>query len=122
MTLISTTTLTGATVTISSIPATYNKLEIYIVNFIPATDGSRIVLRMNSDAGANRHAIGTSGAFNATSFDMFENVDNAVAGLTIENTKAQIGNLNGSFVYNTKYIEYIPLFFVCNDAFSSYTV
>jgi peptidase E len=26
----------------------------------------------------------------------FENVDNAVAGLTIENTKAQIGNLNGS--------------------------
>jgi hypothetical protein len=79
MTLISTTTLTGASVTISSIPATYNKLEIYIVNYLPANDGSRLLLRMNADAAANRHSINTSGAFGATSFDMFENVDNAVS-------------------------------------------
>ena len=78
MTLLSTTTLTGASVTISSIPATYNKLEIYIVNFIPATDGSRLQIRMNADATANRHATST-GAFSTTFFDFFENQDNAVS-------------------------------------------
>jgi hypothetical protein len=79
MTLISTTTLTGASVTVSSIPATYNDLVINIVNFIPASDGSRIQLRMNADASANRHATGASGAFGATLFDFFENQDNAVS-------------------------------------------
>ena len=79
MTLISTTTLTGASVTISSIPATYNDLVINIVNFIPATDGSRLQLRMNADATANRHSTSTSGAFGATFFDYFEDQDNAVS-------------------------------------------
>ena len=79
MTLISTTTLTGASVTISSIPATYNDLILNIVNFIPATDGSRLLLRMNADATANRHSTSASGAFGSTSFDFFENQDNAVS-------------------------------------------
>jgi hypothetical protein len=38
MTLISTTTLTGASVTLSSIPGTYNDLKIVIQNWKPASD------------------------------------------------------------------------------------
>jgi hypothetical protein len=48
MTLISTTTLTGASVTLSSIPQTYNDLRIYIKNFKPAT-GTYMYARVNSD-------------------------------------------------------------------------
>jgi hypothetical protein len=55
MTLISTTTLTGASVTLSSIPQTYNNLFLVIRNFKPATDGSIMRMRFNGDATANRH-------------------------------------------------------------------
>jgi hypothetical protein len=57
MTLINSggTTLTGASVTISSIPATYNDLRIIVRNFRPATDGSALVFRMNGDATSSRH-------------------------------------------------------------------
>jgi hypothetical protein len=73
MTLISTTSLTGASVTLSSIPQTYVDLRIYIKNFKPAS-GSNINCRVNglstsiyrgnqeySEAGAdNRGATNTS--------------------------------------------------------------
>jgi hypothetical protein len=36
MTLISTTTLTGSSITLSSIPATYNEIQLWIVNFDPS--------------------------------------------------------------------------------------
>jgi hypothetical protein len=49
MTLISTTTLSGSSVTLSSIPATYNKLELYFVNPLVATDGATIRMRINAD-------------------------------------------------------------------------
>jgi hypothetical protein len=55
MTLISTTTLTGASVTVSSIPATYNNLYIVVRSFLPATDGAYLQMRFNADATANRH-------------------------------------------------------------------
>jgi hypothetical protein len=48
MTLISTTTLTGASVTLSSIPATYNDLQLVIRNFRPATNGQDLGLRFNA--------------------------------------------------------------------------
>jgi hypothetical protein len=52
MTLINTggTTLTGASVTISSIPATYKDLYLIVRNFKPATDSVRFVFRVNSDS------------------------------------------------------------------------
>jgi len=73
MTLLSTTTLTGASVTLSSIPQTYKDLKIVIKNFKPAS-GSNITCRVNglssgiyrgnqeySEAGAdNRGATNTS--------------------------------------------------------------
>jgi hypothetical protein len=49
MTLISTTTLTGASVTISSIPSGYNSLELRILNYLPATDNVYCKLRINND-------------------------------------------------------------------------
>jgi len=48
MTLISTTSLTGASITLSSIPQTYNKLYIEIKNFQPATDGAFLLMRYNN--------------------------------------------------------------------------
>jgi hypothetical protein len=52
MTLINTggTTLTGATVTIGSIPSTYNNLQLIITNFKPATDNKFLNARFNSDS------------------------------------------------------------------------
>jgi hypothetical protein len=53
MTLINSggTTLTGASVTISSIPATYNTLQLQIVRPKPASDGN-ICVRFNGDTGS----------------------------------------------------------------------
>jgi hypothetical protein len=57
MTLINTggTTLTGASVSISSIPATYVNLVLIIRDFLPATDGAELLCRVNGDSNANRH-------------------------------------------------------------------
>jgi hypothetical protein len=63
MTLISTTTLTGASITLSSIPSGYNSLELRILNFLPATDAQRINMRINGDTNT-RYAWGV--ALNAT--------------------------------------------------------
>jgi hypothetical protein len=54
MTLISTTTLTGASVTLSSIPSTYRHLQLVIRNHRPATDDDNFVMRFNGDT-ANRY-------------------------------------------------------------------
>ena len=55
MTLINTggTTLTGASVTISSIPATYKNLQLIVQNFKPATNTSNLLARFNGDSGSN---------------------------------------------------------------------
>jgi hypothetical protein len=94
MTLISTTTLTGASVTLSSIPQTYKNLQLVIRNFKPATDGQQIQMRINGDSSANRYrSFETnpqveSAAFNAAAIDnVFANPqDNSTAtGLSIVN-------------------------------------
>jgi hypothetical protein len=61
MTLINTggTTLSGASVTISSIPTTYNDLEIYIVAARGANDGAALRLRFNGAATGYLNAEGT---------------------------------------------------------------
>lgn len=84
MTLISTTTLTGASITLSSIPQTYKNLFVVIRNWKNATDGEAFLLRFNADATANRHAsvfgVGvTSITFGDTSISMSGNTDNTVA-------------------------------------------
>lgn len=90
MTLISTTTLTGASVTLSSIPQTYRNLYVVIRDFLPVTDFNDIMFRFNGDTGANRHrelqysaSQSTAVTFNATRIGTNAFTDNAVAdGLT----------------------------------------
>jgi len=51
MTLINTggTTLTGASVTIGSIPGTYKNLQLVVRNYLPSADDETICLRFNAD-------------------------------------------------------------------------
>jgi hypothetical protein len=91
MTLISTTTLTGASITLSSIPQTYNHLQLVIQNYKPAFDGGNVAMRFNADAGANRHATvntinASNGSFASTRVSLSTSNDNSVAtGLAITN-------------------------------------
>jgi hypothetical protein len=84
MTLINTggTTLTGSSVAISSIPATYKDLQICITGVRPATDGTDIQMRFNSDTGTRYRRINgfssTSGTFNETSMKISDDTDNGV--------------------------------------------
>jgi hypothetical protein len=86
MTLINTggTTLTGASVTISSIPATYRDLQLIVENFMPANDGEQLAFRFNGDTTANRHstqnAVGTgSFSFASTAISVSQSQDNSVS-------------------------------------------
>jgi len=67
MTLINTggTTLTGASVTISSIPATYQHLQVILRNALPATDNTAFKVRFNSDSATNYRSGGYDGVFGA---------------------------------------------------------
>ena len=88
MTLISTTTLTGATVNLTSIPQTYKNLQIVVQNYKPATDGDYLILRFNQDTNANRHTGFGEGfgnkAFDGTRQYISNSQDNTTAqGLTV---------------------------------------
>jgi hypothetical protein len=88
MTLISTTTLTGASITLSSIPATYNDLRLVIRAFLPATDDRNCQMRLNGDTGSNYRSFqvfnGEALAANASSMVVCSPSDNSVAnGLSI---------------------------------------
>ena len=71
MTLISTTTLTGSSVTISSIPGTYKNLVLQFRNVRAGSDGG-IRVRVNGDSGTRYRTYGDAGnnlggaSFNAT--------------------------------------------------------
>ena len=64
MTLISTTTLSGASITLSSIPSTYNHLQLVIRNFIPATDGRALFMRYNNDSNSRYISFSSSSTYN----------------------------------------------------------
>ena len=70
MTLINTggTTLTGSSVTISSIPATYQNLYLVVRNFRPSGDGDFLYLRLNGDS--NNRYKGATATAGAQSFDL----------------------------------------------------
>jgi hypothetical protein len=69
MTLISTTTLSGASVSLSSIPGTYKHLQLVVRNYLPATDNQGLAMRVNGDSTPSRHfssnANSGSSSFNA---------------------------------------------------------
>jgi hypothetical protein len=77
MTLINTggTSLTGASVTIGSIPSGYVNLQLIVENFLPATNNNTLSVRVNNDSNANRHFINTAiqqenVSFNNTAWDL----------------------------------------------------
>jgi hypothetical protein len=62
MTLLSTTTLTGASLTLSSIPSTYVDLKLVIVNFRPSNLNEGVRMRFNSDSAARyKNEFNTAG-------------------------------------------------------------
>ena len=86
MTLINTggTTLTGASVTISSIPATYKNLQVIVQNYKPTTDGDFLLMRFNSDSTGNYshgHTFGGADNVNVagSSVRLTQASDNSVA-------------------------------------------
>ena len=72
MTLLSTTTLTGASVTISSISGAYTNLAIFIEKFLPANDAAGMRLRFNGDSGSSYANTGNSFSASASSFSSTE--------------------------------------------------
>ena len=83
MTLISTTTLTGASITLSSIPATYNNLQLVIRNFRPATDATQLRIRYNADSATRYRWSNSINAdnlsFNSTSITISPESDNGAS-------------------------------------------
>jgi len=82
MTLLSTTTLTGSTVTVSSISSAYKNLFITIRNYLPSVDGGSIRIRVNGDTGtryANQTIAGGINAFTDTFWQGTNNTDNVTA-------------------------------------------
>jgi hypothetical protein len=80
MTLLSTTTLSGASTTISSISGSYKNLQIVIRDFLPSADAASMYLRFNTDTGSN-YVIGGTGFPSpaATTFaEVAAGIDNAV--------------------------------------------
>jgi len=83
LTLLSTTTLSGASVTLSSIPQTYRDLKIVIRNIKPATDDAEFVARFNGDSAARynttQYASSNNNTYTATQLYIAEKNDNSVA-------------------------------------------
>lgn len=84
MTLISTTTFSGSTLTLSAIPQTYKNLYLVVRNWLPSGDNEGYHFRMNSDATASRHFStsvlgGANNVFNSTLWTNFQGFDNAVS-------------------------------------------
>jgi hypothetical protein len=83
------TTLTGASISISSIPTTYNNLYVVIRDYVTNADNDGLLVRFNSDTGSNyaqrsAFANGAALTWNATRWNVSEGNDNSVAnGLVI---------------------------------------
>ena len=85
MTLINTggTTLSGASATVSSIPSTYKKLEVFVVNARPTQDNVTLTVRFNGSSTSNSYFNGEgtqieggTSAFNATAANLGYSADN----------------------------------------------
>jgi hypothetical protein len=84
MTLLSTTTLTGASVTVSSISGSYNNLFIYFNKLYPSTNGSQIRFRLNGSTTSSNYNYQPSG----------DNYFNFPVSSPSNATNGQLGNAN----------------------------
>jgi hypothetical protein len=79
LTLISTTTLSGASTSIGSIPATYVDLYVEVLAFDPATDQSSLTLKFNSHTTYNNSASSSSSSFGNSSIETLSQQDNGTS-------------------------------------------
>jgi hypothetical protein len=83
MTLISTTTLTGASVSLTSIPQTYKNLYILVRKFLPSDSGAPLRFTFNSDTNTRYFRTVSndvaSQTFNVGSFTANDNSNNSVS-------------------------------------------
>jgi hypothetical protein len=77
MTSLATGSLSGASITISSISGSYKDLVLIVRNFKPANDNNGMLIRFNSDSNANRYAD-SSGPGDVAGFNIAFNSDRAV--------------------------------------------
>jgi len=79
------TTLTGSSISIGSIPATYNNLQLIVRGYRPASDGATCKMTLNADTTANRYGGGLNNdvyagvAFNDTSMTFSNDTDNGTS-------------------------------------------
>ena len=114
MTLLSTTSLTGASVTVSSISTSYNDLYIVVQALRPATDNTYFRWQVNGIGTASYYSTGnlaaSTAAFGATaiSLDTISGIDNGTSnGLTI---------INVPNYANTSTWKIMPAYTLANDA------
>jgi hypothetical protein len=93
MTLISTTTLTGASVTLSSIPQTYNDLRLVIKNPLPATDAAYVQLQYNGVT-TSQYFAATGSYYSETSLSAAQ----LVASMDIAGTGGLDNSVTNSFI------------------------
>jgi hypothetical protein len=111
MTLLSTTTLTGASTTISSISGSYKHLLLNLKGVTASVDGNAINLRMNGDSGANYyHAM--IRAIGGTVVASFDNGDTSAQVIPRVQSASTVGRLGSANVWIMRYTDtdYIDAF------------
>ena len=79
------TTLTGSSITISSIPQTYKNLQLVIRDYLPATDTTSLIMRPNNDTGTN-YVYGLTGTgANQTFTDTFFSINGSADDTVTQN-------------------------------------
>lgn len=81
MTLITSGTLSGASISLTSISGSYQDLILRIYNFKPATDGQQCYLQFNSDTGSNYYSATatTTSVPSSTVFSIIPATDDTTA-------------------------------------------
>ena len=132
------TTLTGGSVSLNSIPSTYQELILYVVDYFPNTNDTRLLMRFNNDTTAanyfsmiTRVSAGGSQNFdsNAQPFltgEGLQNADqNSAIYMRIPNYYTSAGNktAQGNATFNvsggTKHYNNINFFYLSSTAISS---
>lgn len=105
MTLLASGTLSGASVSLTSISQDYINLVLIVRDFLPALDGENFSVRFNEDSTANRHAQAQAaenegGSFAGTQADITAKNDNSVAnGLLIATFPDYTNTVTWKFVF-----------------------
>jgi hypothetical protein len=83
MTLLSTTTLTGASVSLTSIPSAYVHLQLIIRNYLPANNDKTMSMQFNSDTNTRYRwqvsGANAQGSFGNSSIQVYPDTNGTVA-------------------------------------------